>query len=211
MYCQQCGGKTDEANAKFCRRCGAPLENTGETKPKTHLGNVSSDARKVKMIALHIKWCNALFLGGILIAIIGGILQSEIILAFVGFAIFGVIYCMIAIEILVWKSLWKYAAILFLLFGGFIGIICFFIAYGDAKMILKKSGYTLGIFGPREIDFFGKKLAEIQPLTIKDDLLKKRNVNPIVSFIRILVIFLLAIGILSVLAAIIIVALNPAK
>jgi hypothetical protein len=112
---------------------------------------------KTDKIAIHIKWCNASFFAAVSLLILGGLLESDAILGVSGIAILVVIYCMVAIEVMVWKSAWKYAAIISLLLGGLIGIIAFFYAYGDAKRLVKKVGYTLNLLGPREITFFGQK------------------------------------------------------
>lgn len=125
---------------------------------------VSGAMSKEDKVGLHIKWCNLLFLGGILVLLIGAGLESDAIAALGGIALLGVVYCMIAIEIMVWKSGWKYLAIAFLLLGGLIGIIAFFYAYGDALKMLKKAGYTIGLFGPKEMTFSGQKIKTLTPV-----------------------------------------------
>lgn len=124
---------------------------------------VSRAMSKEDKVGLHIKWCNLLFLGGILVLLIGAGLESDAIAALGGIALLGVVYCMIAIEIMVWKSGWKYLAIVALLLGGLIGIIAFFYAYGDALKMLKKAGYTIGLFGPKEMTFSGQKIKPLTP------------------------------------------------
>lgn len=128
------------------------------SKKNTH-ATVHHKSSKEDKIAIHIKWCNTSFLTAVSLLILGGLLESDAILTVSGIAILTVIYCMIAIEVMVWKSAWKYLAIISLLLGGLIGIIAFFYAYGDAKRLVKKAGYTLGLLGPREITFFGQKQA----------------------------------------------------
>ncbi len=122
---------------------------------------VSSKADKV---ALHIKWCNVLFLGGVLAFILGASLKIDALNVIGGFALLGVLYCVIALEIMVWKSGWKYVAIISLLLGGVIGIGAFFCAYADAIKMVKKAGYTVGLLGPREINFWGQKIKALSPV-----------------------------------------------
>ncbi len=55
MYCQQCGGKVDEKNAKFCRRCGNQLEvdekkENSKKATSTKLAEVSNQSKKSESI-----------------------------------------------------------------------------------------------------------------------------------------------------------------
>lgn len=139
---------------------------------------VAEVSSKEDKVALHIKWCNLLFLGGVLTLLIGASLESDLVLGVGGFALLGVVYCMIVIEIMVWKSGWKYLAIASLLLGGAIGVIAFFCAYVDALKMVKKAGYTVGLLGPREITFSGQKTQSIVPLKV-DAVTKQPSKNKI--------------------------------
>jgi hypothetical protein len=103
-------------------------------------------------IAIHIKWCNAFFLAALLCLILSDPLESELLETIGGFLGLGFLYCVIAIPILVWESVWKYVGII--LFSG----ITFIVAYSKAITIVRKAGYKIGLFGPKEITFFGHKL-----------------------------------------------------
>ncbi len=143
------------------------------TPPKAALvKTVPSESGKADKVAVHLKWCNVFFLGGILGLILAAILNSDFVAGIAGLIFLGVVYCMIAIEILVWKSAWKYAAIGSLLLGGIIGIIAFFCAYADAIKMVKKAGYSVGILGPKELNFLGKKQ---EGFTTKMDIPKKQS------------------------------------
>jgi len=166
-YCSKCG-KSLTRGADFCGSCGTRVDINSTSKHVSSDPDISSRSAErqeknpkqkdgILRIALHMKWCNTFFLSGISLLIFGGALEIDPIMALGGLGLLGVVYCMVAIELMVWKSKWKYVAIISLLLGGGLGIICFFIAYSDAKNVLKKSGYTIGILGPREITLSGAK------------------------------------------------------
>lgn len=128
--------------------------------------------KKEDTIALCMKWCEVLILSAISSITIGllilrgyGDVRGGLLLAGVCFLLFAasVVGCYVftvMLGMLVWKSWLKFSFPFLMLpplvFTAFpFGMAL--MAYWDGKKIISKAGYSIGIWGPREITLFGKK------------------------------------------------------